>query len=190
MKNRIIVYSVLLVVLLLICIYVYRCHNEYEPYITLIASVSSIIGVLISIIEVLNVRKTTEAVSQSLEETKNEINDFLSFSDMNEMTRLIDEVEAYVNDDHLESAWLKMKELKANLDKQTDYIRKAYKEYDYPKRLGAQKIHLTWDIKNIFDNISDKSQSTPLDKSVVIEHLDKTKECLHEMSGTLKSNKI
>lgn len=188
MKNRIIVYSCLLVVLLLICIYLYQCHKEYEPYITLFASVSSIVGVLISIIEVLNVRKTTEAVSQSLEDTKREINEFLSFSEMNEMTRLIDEIEAYVNDDHFESAWLKMKDMKANLDKQTDYISKAYKEYDYPKRLSNQKIHLTMDIKNIFNNISDKS--TPLDKSVVIEHLDKIKECLHEMSGTLKSHKI
>lgn len=188
MKNRIIGYSVLLVVLLLICIYVYRCHNEYEPYITLFASVSSIVGVLISIIEVLNVRKTTEAVSQSLEETKKEINDFLSFSDMNEMTRLIDEIEAYLNDDHFESAWLKLKELKAILDKQTAFIKKAYKEYDYPKRLSNQKTRLTMDIKNIFNNIRDKS--TPLDKSVVIEHLDNIKECLHEMSGTLKSNKL
>lgn len=127
-------------------------------------------------------------MSQSLEETKREINDFLSFSEMNEMTRLIDEIKAYVNNNHFESAWLKMKELKANLDKQTDYISKAYKEFDYPKRLSNQKIRLTMDIKNIFNNISDKS--TPLDKSVVIAHLDNTKEFLHEMSGTLKSHKI
>ena len=117
MKIRIIVYSVLLVILLLICIGVYQYHKEYEPYITIIASVSSIVGVLISIIEIFNVRKTTEAVSQSLEETKKEINDFLYFSEINEMTRLIDEIEAFLNDDHFESAWLKLKELKSNLDK-------------------------------------------------------------------------
>lgn len=188
MKIRIIVYSVLLVILLLICIGVYQYHNEYEPYITIIASVSSIVGVLISIIEIFNVRKTTEAVSQSLEETKKEINDFLYFSEINEMTRLIDEIEAYLNEDHFESAWLKLKELKSNLDKQTEYIRKAYKEYDYPKRIVTHKTRLTMDIKNIFNNLSNKS--IPLNKSVVIEHLDNIKECLHEMSGTLKSIKI
>lgn len=188
MKNRIIVYSIFLVVLLLICIHVYHYHKEYEPYITIFASVSSIVGVLISIIEVLNVRKTTEAVSLSLEETKKEINDFLYFSEINEMTRLIDEIEAFLNDDHFESAWLKLKELKSNLDKQTDYISKAYKEYDYPKRINNHKTHLTMDINNIFNNIG--NNSIPLNKSVVIEHLDKIKECLHEMSGTIKSNKI
>lgn len=188
MKIRIIVYSVLLVILLLICIGLYHYHKEYEPYITIIASVSSIVGVLISIIEILNVSKTTEAVSQSLEDTKKEISEFLSFSDINEMTRLIDEIEAYVNDDHFESAWLKLKELKASLDKQSTFINKTYKAYDYPKHLSKHKIRLTMDIKNIYNNVTD--QSTPLDKSVVIEHLENTKECLHEMSGTLKSHKI
>ena len=93
-----------------------------------------------------------------------------------------------MNDDHFESAWLKLKELKSNLDKQTDYISKAYKEYDYPKRINNHKTHLTMDINNICNNIG--NNSIPLNKSVVIEHLDKIKECLHEMSGTIKSNKI
>ena len=188
MKYRIVFYCCLLVVLPLLCIQVYQSHRDYEPYITLFASVSSIVGVLISIVEVLNVSKTTEAVSQSLEDTKKEISEFLSFSDINEMTRLIDEIEAYVNDDHFESAWLKLKELKASLDKQSTFINKTYKAYDYPKHLSKHKIRLTMDIKNIYNNVTD--QSTPLDKSVVIEHLENTKECLHEMSGTLKSHKI
>lgn len=166
----------------------HRAHSEYEFYISIVASSSSIIGILVSIIEIIHVRNTTETVSQSLEETKREINEFLSFSEINEMTRLIDEIEAYVNDNHYESAWLKLKDFKGQLDKQSAYIEKIYQFSDYPKKIRTQKVHLSMDIQNLFKKINDTS--TPLEKNVIIDHLDNTKECLNELSGRLKVERI
>lgn len=188
MKRRTTIYCILLLILTGICIYINSCHKDYEHYITIFATASSIIGVIISIFEVLNVRKTTEAVSVSLNETKKEINDFLNFSEINEMTRLIDEIEAYINNNHVESAWLKLKELKGNLDKQSEYINKICLNSDYPSRLKNHRIHLGMDIRNIYTTIN--NHSIPFDSSVVIKHLDETKECLHEMSGTIKTKRI
>lgn len=186
--TRIFFYLFVFLVLIGSCLYVHRVHSEYEYYISIIASSSSIISVLVSLIEIIHVRDTTEAVSQSLEETKRDINEFLSFSEINEMTRLIDEIEAYVNDDHYESAWLKLKDFKGQLDKQSAYIEKIYKFSDYPKKIRMQKIHLSMDIQNLFRKIDDAS--TPLEKNVIINHLDSIKECLNELSGRLKVERI
>lgn len=171
-----------------IFVYLHHCHKDWEPYISIFATASSIVSVLIAIVEVLQLRNTTEAVGQSLEETKREINEFLSFSEINEMTRLIDEIEAYVNDDHYESAWLKLKEFKGVLDKQSVYIQHTYQETDYPKKMRNFKVNLSIDINNLFQKVSDKD--TPLDKRIIIRNLDSTKECLNEMSGQLKAKRI
>lgn len=186
--TRIITYLIVFLLLIGSCLFAHSVYPEYEFYISIVASSSSIISVLVSIIEIIHVRNTTEAVSQSLDETKREINEFLSFSEINEMTRLIDEIEAYINDNHYESAWLKLKDFKGQLDKQSAYIEKTHQSSDFPKKLKMQKVHLSMDIRNLFKKINDTS--TPLEKNVIIDHLDSTKECLNELSGRLKVERI
>lgn len=185
---RAIIYSILLLIIFGAIVYLHNYHRDWEQKVAIFATASSIVSVFIAIFEVLKLRNTTEAVSQSLKETKREINEFLSFSEINEMTRLIDEIEAYVNDNHYESAWLKLKEFKGILDKQTVYILNTYKGTDYPKKIGTNKIRISMDIKNLFQKVNDKD--IPIEKEIIIANLDNTKECLHEMSGQLKAKRI
>lgn len=182
--SKVILY-ILILIIVGVCLYV--VPEKYKEEVAIIASAASIVGVVISICEVVGLKTKTEVVTQSLNKARSDIEKFLTFSEFNELSKQIDEIEAYLRNNSLELVLIKQKELKDKLCVLRGYLKRTSLENDFEQKLNLYIKSIGIDVQTIHNAIT---QSSPIDSSVVNKNLEFIKELLNEMSGLIKSDKI
>lgn len=182
------IYSTVLFLLLLLIfgITVYLDIAGSKLYIsqTIINGVG-ILGVYFTILGIGYTFKQVLLVKEEVQNKLEELNEFLSFSDISSTVKQTREIQTFIQNKKYESALLRMKDLKSKLID----IKCNHKLEEYIEN-GDISIHLTnieIDISNINETmLSGKS----LNYTIVSENLEKVITCLENIVGQLKNKKL
>ncbi len=182
--TRVGVYIVVLLAAVVGCILL---DADYGKWLTAGASAFSIVGVGISLFEIVGVKSKTKAVEESLLEMRKEINSFYSYSEINEMARMIDGIEIYLRNNNLDGCHVMMKDLKTKLIVQSENWKRNADDEELVRKMKNCLIDLGVDIKSIYSALT---KDSPLDDEIVVGHLENIKEKLNEKAGQIKSEKL
>lgn len=179
---RVFKYIFICLIIMIICVFT---SDSFNCFVTLAASAASITGVIISLHEIVGMKTKTEAVNESIKDARDSISRFLTYSEINSLSGLIDEIEAYLHSDGHESALIKMKELKDMMCSISGYNKNSQEDSEQSFEVIIQKIGM--DVHSLHCSISEK---TSLNKSVMYNNLEKAKELLNKLSGEIKSSEV
>ena len=130
MIKKVVFYIASLFALIVICLILHQTYEDTDFYVSIIASAASVVGLVISVVEIVGVKSKTNAVEKSLRQARTSIGNFLTFSEMKQMSVKIDEIEAYLRSRKNESALIKMKDLKDYLCEANIYIKSKVSQID------------------------------------------------------------
>lgn len=182
--KRICVYLFVLLVAVVGCILL---DADYGKWLTAGASAFSIVGVVISLFEIVGVKSKTRAVGESLSAMRKEINSFYSYSEINEMARMIDGIESYLRNNNLDGCHVMMKDLKSKLIVQSENWKRNADDKELVRKMKNCLIDLGVDIKSVYSSLT---RGSALDDEIVMTHLEDIKEQLNEKAGQIKSEKL
>lgn len=190
MNKKIIFYVTSFIVLTVICLILHQTNENADIYVAIIASVASVVGVAISVMEIVGVKSKTEAVEDALRQAHVSIGNFLTFSEMKQMSVKIDEIEAYLRSHKNELALIKMKDLKDYLCEARTYIKSSIHQMDdtcFDDELQNVIFNLGMDVHTLQKVVN---SSDLINDDIVFKNLENTKDILGHISGIIKSSKI
>lgn len=162
-------------------------QNNVYAVISSAASAFSIVGVVITLFEIIGVKSKTKAVRDSLANMSKELRCFYSYSKINEMARMIDEIESYLRNNSMESCYITLKELKAKLVVMNENWKKEDNNQEFIQKMRVCIYDLGMDIKSLYSSLK---QVSPLDDMLMNTHLENIKELLNKKAGQIKSDKL
>ena len=190
MNMKIILYVAFFIVLIAICLILHQTNEETDLYISIVASAASVVGVAISVMEIVGVKSKTEAVENSLKQARTNIGNFLTFSEMKQMSVKIDEIEAYLRSHRNESALIKLKDLKDYLCETHTYINSKVSQIDSTfsdSELRQVIFNLCLDVRTLHNVVNGSEQ---INYDIMFKNLENAKDALGRISGIIKSSKI
>lgn len=162
----------------------------------MMGSIISLLGIVLAILQIKQANEQIEKVStiarateEAVSKNRDEIRQFLSFSDVAHLSEVIKHAQNYILKKDYQSAVIKMQDIKDNL---------VRLNYEFEKLIDHEKISMTEiiknlniDIKSIFAHIelSDKTKSS-LATLEVHTHLEAARETVISIESSLKKQKL
>ena len=149
---------------------------------TLFGTYLSLYGILIAYLQIQSIKETSEKTKRAVEESSNRINQILSVSDLSKSNKVIQEIQYFLQNDKVELALLRMKDLKAILIQikfNEDLI-----EYTENNLYNQNITDLGADINNLHDQITGAKKGINFSK--VNQNLERLSTILAELENKLK----
>ncbi|WP_133054009.1 hypothetical protein, partial [Niastella yeongjuensis] len=141
---------------ILITTLIFICLDKEERTVpngfTIFGTFFSIFGLMIAFIQIKSLRESSEETKIAIDNSITRINQVLSVSDLSKSTKLIHEIQGFLQNNKLEMALIRMKDLKAVLI-QVKYNEDLL-EYTHDSRYNQNITGLGADISNLHDEIS------------------------------------
>ena len=144
-----------------------------------------ILGVYFTILGIGYTFKQVLLVKEEVQKKLEELNEFLSFSDISSTVKQTREIQTFIQNKKYESALLRMKDLKSKLiDIKCNH---KLEEYIEDADISIHLTNIEIDISNIDDTMLNGKS---LNYRIVSENLENVITCLENIVGQLKNKKL
>ena len=149
---------------------------------TLFGTYFSLYGILIAYLQIQSIRETSEKTKEAVEQSSSRINQILSVSDLSKSNKVIQEIQIFLQNDKLELALIRMKDLKSILIqvKFNDDLSEYTEDHLYNQNI----TDLGADINNLYDQITGIKKG--LNFSKINQNLERLSTILMELENKLK----
>ena len=179
------------IVLLLICIaisvvllLILHWSNKLDLVngIGIVGSIASLTGIIIAYIQIVSVKKITESTNLAINKTLNELLKSFSISDLSRAIKLVQEVQNFIRLEKIESALLRMQDLKSILIqiRHVEVLNDKYENEEYREIM----TNLNIDISNI--NMILIKQKNGINNVKLCENLELVSTFFSELESKLK----
>jgi len=191
-NKKIVIYTIIVLAIIILLFSIINLFVENEicskiaSFLSIFGTCASLLGIGLTYKQILSVKETSDEIKSSVDKSLNEINEFLSFSDISSTIKQIHEIQTFIHNSKIELALIRIRDLRFQLI-QIKHNKKLQEFFNYDEISGLI-IDIGIDIKNINTSILDEKKS--LNFITINKHLDNTITCLEEISSQLKNNKL
>ena len=179
-------------VFLAVAFFVWNDNQWVKDLIEIVGILISLIGVLIAIYQVNQVAEISEATNQAVKENRQEIKNFLSFSDMGHLAEKIKNAQNYIRKEDFPPSILLIQTIKDDLVIAVTDFESQITSLNIDLREIIKNISI--DLRNLVDqNIFLKKDLPPrieLNLSEIHHHLEIARESVIKIETYLKQTKI
>ena len=142
----------------------------------------SVFGLIIAYIQILSIKQETIKTRSAIKSSLDQVRRVLSISELSKTKKLIEEIQQYLQNDKFDASSLRMHDLKENLiqNKYISHLTKQTEAKSYRDLIANVGI----DINTLHDKIS--SPVSVIDKSIIMQNLEKVKSAILEFENILK----
>ncbi len=153
-------------------------------YISGLGSVASIYAIIIALVEIRTVKKTTRETKKAVEKKLDEINNFLSYAEVEKHLEKCTSIAPYLQGEQYEAAALRLEELKKILLEIKN--NKAFTEKsDY--EITQMVMRIGSDVKSMRRKWTEQEE---IDLGTVYDHVNEVSTFLQEISTKLKNQTL
>lgn len=152
-----------------------------SPWFTGIGTLASLIGIIITILQVWKSRKTSEQIKQDVESNTEAIRLFLDIAGLTKMNDEVDLARENIRSCSYDAACVRLAELKRFL-------------WEYKNKVTGDNVKTISEVITLLGTdiiiLAESKRGAGVDKTELLQHLNKIGDLLSEWSGKLKNENI
>ena len=179
---RNLIFLAIFIVSIVISLLLHKKYSGFCDYLSIIGSIASVLGIIYTLYEIFKIKSTAEAINVAIDNNTNSLSQYTTFKDINVLSTIIDEIEAYARQNKIEPTLIKLKYLKDEIGILKEFLEKSDSNLQPIKISSTQMSKL-----NMFiTQLSGILNPTEVNWSELIEILEKIKDQLNKAVGAMK----